>query len=113
MAPASALEHAGGNADQRRFAGAVLADDGMHLARHDQDIDAFERLHRAEALAQVGERHDRHVRRDRRTWLHPRRYAWRSRRVISGSATPLSTMIASAKSSAEPPKPSAVTNWAR
>ena len=55
-------QHAGGNADQRRFAGAVLADDGMNLAGHDNDINTFERLHRAEALAHVGKRHDRHVR---------------------------------------------------
>ncbi len=56
-------QHAGGNGDQRRFAGAVLADDGMNFAGHDQNVDAFERLHRAEALAHGGERHDRDVRR--------------------------------------------------
>ncbi len=56
-------QHAGGNADQRRFAGAVLADDGMNLAGHDQNVDAFERLHRAEALAHAGKRHHRHMRR--------------------------------------------------
>jgi hypothetical protein len=59
-------QHAGGNANQRRFTGAVLADDGMNLAGHDKDINTFERLHWAKALAQIGERHDRHVRRDRR-----------------------------------------------
>ena len=30
------LQHAGGDADQRRFAGAVLADDGVDLAGHDE-----------------------------------------------------------------------------
>ena len=59
-------QHAGGDASQRRFTGAVLADDGMNLAGHDKDIDTFQRLHRTKALAQVGERHDRHVRGDRR-----------------------------------------------
>ncbi len=103
-------QHACGNADQRRFPGAVFADDGMNLAGHDEDVDAFERLHRAEALSDVGERHDRHVRRGHRRCRDRRRYALRNRRAISGSATPPSTMIASAKSSAELPKPSAVTS---
>ena len=59
-------QHASGNADQRRFTGAVFANDGMNLAGHDEDIDAFQRLNRAEALADIGERHNRHVRRDYR-----------------------------------------------
>jgi len=52
--------------DQRRLAGTVFANDGMNLTRQDKDIDALERLDRAEALADVGERHNRHVRRDYR-----------------------------------------------
>ena len=47
------VQHAGSDADQRRFAGAVLADDGVNLAGHDQHVDAFERLHRPETLAHV------------------------------------------------------------
>ena len=58
------LQHAGGDADQGRFTGAVFADDGMNLAGHDEDIDAFQRLDRAETLADVGQRHNRHMRRD-------------------------------------------------
>ena len=57
------VQHAGGNSDQRRLAGAVLADDGVDLAGINEDVDAFERLHRTEALAQAGERHHRDVRR--------------------------------------------------
>ena len=65
------LQHSGGDADQRRLAGAVLADDGVNLAGHDQHVDAFQRLNRAKALAQAGERHQRHVCRDRwRSCLH-------------------------------------------
>ena len=59
-------QHASGDADQRRFTGAVLANDGMNLAGHDEDVDAFQRLDRAKALADIGERHNRHVRRDYR-----------------------------------------------
>ena len=55
------MQHAGSNAYQRRLAGTVLTDDGMNLARHDEDIDTLERLHRAEALAQTNKRHHRHL----------------------------------------------------
>ncbi len=43
--------HAAEDADQRRLAGAVLADDGMDLAEADVEIDAVERDRRAEVLA--------------------------------------------------------------
>ena len=56
-------QNAGGDPDQRRFAGTVLADDGMNLARVNQNIDALERAHRTETLADVRKRHHRHVRR--------------------------------------------------
>ena len=43
------LQHAGSDADQRRLAGAVLADDGVNLAGHDQHVDTLQRLNRAES----------------------------------------------------------------
>ena len=46
--PAGRLQMAGENLHQRGFAGAVLADQGMHLARHQIERDAEEHLHRPE-----------------------------------------------------------------
>ena len=43
--------HAAEDADQRRFAGAVLAHDGVDLAEADVEVDAVERERRAEVLA--------------------------------------------------------------
>ena len=48
--------HAAENADQRRFAGAVLADQRVDFARHHVEIDAVERARRAEAAWQCRER---------------------------------------------------------
>ncbi len=43
--------HAAEDADQRRLAGAVLADDGVDLAERHVEVDAVERERRAEVLA--------------------------------------------------------------
>ena len=45
--------HAAQDADERRFAGAVLADDGMDFAERDVEVDIVERDRRAEPLADV------------------------------------------------------------
>ena len=44
--------------DQRRLAGAVVADQGHHLARVDLEVDLGERLHGAEALAHAAQGED-------------------------------------------------------
>ncbi len=41
--------------EQRRLAGAVLADERVRLARRDVEADAAERAHGAERLAEVAE----------------------------------------------------------
>ena len=50
---------AGGDADERRFSRAVLADDGVHLAAPDVEADGLQRLHGAVIF---GRRHDPHDR---------------------------------------------------
>ena len=46
-----AREHAGDDLDQRRFAGAVLAEQRMDLAGAKREVDLLQRAHRTEALA--------------------------------------------------------------
>jgi hypothetical protein len=53
---------AGDRLHERRFAGAVVADERHHLARAHGEVDAVERLDRPEALRHVLEREDRPVR---------------------------------------------------
>ena len=45
--------NAGEQLDQRRLAGAVLADDGVNLALVESQIHGFERVGRAEALVEL------------------------------------------------------------
>ena len=45
---------AGDVLDQRRFAGAVVADQRQHLARLEREISSRERAHRPEALVKTG-----------------------------------------------------------
>ena len=49
--PASGCDHAGEDVHQRRLAGAVLADQRVHLARRELERHVVERQRRAEALA--------------------------------------------------------------
>ena len=50
---------AGGNADERRLSRAVLADDGVHLAAPDGEVDGLERLHGAVIFGCPHDPHDR------------------------------------------------------
>ena len=50
---------AGGDADERRFSRAILADDGVHLAAPDVEADALQRLHRAVIFGRPHDPHDR------------------------------------------------------
>ena len=59
------VQHACGNTDERRLAGAILADNGVYFARINQEIDALERLHRTETLADACKGHHRYMRRGR------------------------------------------------
>ena len=43
----------GKNFDQRRLAGAVLADEGVDLARHDRQVDAVQRKRAEKALRET------------------------------------------------------------
>ena len=52
---------AGDDPDERRFAGAVLADECMHLAGRQIERDAPERVHAAEGLVDAVSREDSHV----------------------------------------------------
>ena len=54
---------AGDDLDERRFAGAVLADEGVDLAGGQVERDALKRLHAAEGFGDVGQTKKR---------LHPR-----------------------------------------
>ena len=58
--------HAAQNPRQRRFAGAVLADQGVDLARHHVEIDTIERARRAELLGDAARagRRSIHLRRN-------------------------------------------------
>src|SRR5262249_6817862 len=49
--PAVGLVHAAEDTDQRGFAGAVLADDGVDFAEPDVEVDAVERERGAESFA--------------------------------------------------------------
>ena len=53
---------AGQDLEQRRLAGAVLAEQGVDLGRPDFEMDVLERLHAGEALADAGHLEDRTVR---------------------------------------------------
>ncbi len=57
--PGIGRDHSGGDADQRRFARAVLADDGMDLAGHDGQIDAFQGADGSVGLPHAAQLHDR------------------------------------------------------
>ena len=59
-------QNAGSDADQRGFARAIFADNGMNLSGHDEDVDALQCVHRTEAFADTGQCHNRNVRRGRR-----------------------------------------------
>ena len=59
ISPASARVDAGENLDQRRLAGAVLAEQRMDLAATDVEIDRVERQRAGEALGQAGDREQR------------------------------------------------------
>ena len=50
---------AGQKLDQRRFTGAVLADDGVDLALFEGEVDCLQGMGRAEALVELVERQDR------------------------------------------------------
>ena len=52
-------DHAGHHLDQRRFAGAVVADQADDLVAPDAEIDVLERLHRAEVFLHVLQADDR------------------------------------------------------
>jgi hypothetical protein len=49
---------AGEDLDERRLAGAVLADEAVHLTGEELDVPVLERTHGAEALLGVLERED-------------------------------------------------------
>ena len=63
--------------DQRRFAGAVLAEEAQHFARHDIERDVVERLRAAETLREMPQRECR--------GLTPARAAAASARLTSAS----------------------------
>ena len=52
----------GQHLDQRRLAGAVLADDGVNLAFVEGQVDALQRVRRAEALVELFQDEDRGAR---------------------------------------------------
>ena len=57
--PSSAELHAGDRLDERRLAGAVVADERDHLTGVDFEVDAGEGLVRAERLAHALQREER------------------------------------------------------
>ena len=59
---------AGDGLHQRRLAGAVVADQADHLAGRDGEVDAVQHVDRAKALADAGEREQRHTRLSLRIW---------------------------------------------
>ncbi len=61
--PAVRRVHAGEDLHERRFAGSVLADESVSLARVEIDRDVVERADRPESLGCVLEREDGHLRR--------------------------------------------------
>ena len=54
------LDHAGDDLDQRRLAGAVLAQDGMDRARPAGEVDLLQRAHAAVALGDAAQLEQRH-----------------------------------------------------
>lgn len=53
-------DHTGHDLGQGRFAGAVLADDGMHFARHQREVDILDRRHACVFLRGLAQLQDRH-----------------------------------------------------
>ena len=51
--PGSGASHAGDDLDQRRLAGAILADEAMHLAGLERQVDVAQRMHAPEELRDV------------------------------------------------------------
>ncbi len=58
QAPGSWREHAGHHLDQRRFAGAVVADQADDLVPPDTEVDVLQRLHRAKILLNIRQADD-------------------------------------------------------
>ena len=69
MVPELGWMHAGEDLDQRRLAGAVVADEGDDLAGMDVEVDVGERRYGAEVLGHALQAEDRLVSRRSRSWV--------------------------------------------
>ena len=85
--PAVGPVHAGEDLDERRLAGAVLADERVRLAAAQLDPAVLERAHRAEALARVVDHEQRRVAVGRAASDRRRQARWK---ISSSSARPSS-----------------------